>query len=653
MKECRQSHFHNTDTPRCAGVQHYVAHTTMGVIALLCTLCFASSTNAEEAQLPLVAIHGVEPILGVLNNEEAAALTNAIEEVMLRSGKYRTLSRNKMDRMRLEAEAEHNLSDECSGIKEGDDTVACYIEIGGAAGARLIASAEVSPIGKAWIISVKLLDMVTMETRHIGKAQCEGQMDCLMYAATTATRNMLGITTGQWIEEPSPSPPKAEHRVRSETTMTSTQGFLVVDSEPTGATLLIIGKEYGATPYQAELAAGEYNLLIKKSLWKSATRKVLLAASGKRLRVKLEPDYGVLKVTSKPDGASITINGEPTQAVTPHAFPPKPSGMYQVTLSKDLYFSSESKVVRLGEGKTENVHIVLQPNFGSLEVTSEPPGAEIMLDDERLDGITPKVFEQIPSGTHRAELHIDPQYRPALANVVITPRSRTKLHLDLVGKYGQLVAMAAMREPDGSVVPVEAEALVDGVSIGTTPLKHKLLEGEHTLELRLATITPRSKAFAITEGQRTDVQEVLKRSGSGLNNSYIPKDLGLALLPLPSEPDFLKEYTEHEEFDLGFSVGLFVSVSISSYFPVICLTLLGFYIAESDSTSYYVVSAGISVALGVIVGIVDGSGSVMIKEDDPTAVAENERRRQSWEEEHERVDTHNANVMDRVREANK
>ena len=148
---------------------------------LTCTIALVLAGPAWADREP-VAVYGFNQTKG-LPAGAADALTNALEGAIFRSGRYRVLSRRDLDRLRKEQEFQ--LSDECSGI-------ACYAEIGGAAGAKLIVTGEVSRLGKRWNLVVRVVDMATTVTNKLGEGQCEGEVDCLLPEVKRAVEQLFG-----------------------------------------------------------------------------------------------------------------------------------------------------------------------------------------------------------------------------------------------------------------------------------------------------------------------------------------------------------------------------------------------------------------------------------------------------------------------------
>ena len=261
------------------------------------------------------------------------------------------------------------------------------------------------------------------------------------------------------------------------------KGYLSVESEPKGATVFVNGKEMGKTPFVKELMVGEYVVMLKSGeLWIPASKRVQLKQEGAQFKMKLGPNYGVLKVTSIPSGAEIWIQGEPTGFNTPHTFPMKKAGDYELALKKDKYLS-RTVPVSLGNGKTFAVDERLEANFGAINVTSKPAGASILIDGVDSGKTTPAIVDQIAIGSRKVTLKLASHndYKK-LVNVEVGQIAA--IDAVLTGQMG-LIKVEAFIKQDGQKQPVMgAEVFLNGEKVGKTPFKKKILAGEYALEVK-------------------------------------------------------------------------------------------------------------------------------------------------------------------------
>jgi len=282
------------------------------------------------------------------------------------------------------------------------------------------------------------------------------------------------------------------------------KGFLFVSSEPRGAQVFINGKPAGRTPYQDELMVGEYVVLCRLgSIYRPARKKIRLTSEGAKVTMKLEPDFGVLKVESDPPGATVELDGEPTGEVTPVTFPKKRTGQYRVTVLKEGYVAT-TKQVRLGDGKVAQLRMKLAPDFGSLSVTSTPPGLSVLVDGKDTGKRTPVVLARVGSGVRTVEVRSE-AHAPTWERIKVERGRRTEVSLSPKPLTGVLKLTAVLGAPSGDE-PVQAEVWVDGRKLDqTTPCKAELPPGEHEVVVQADGAERFSEMVRVQPGQVASV----------------------------------------------------------------------------------------------------------------------------------------------------
>lgn len=113
--------------------------------------------------------------------------------------------------------------------------------------------------------------------------------------------------------------------------------------------------------------------------------------------------FGSVFVNSSPQGGDVLLDHAVTGKVTPDTISDVPVGEHVISVNKEGFISSpDSLVTTVRENETDTLEFVLlEPNFGSLKVTSNVDGATICLDNQPKTESTPHVFfNNIPVGTH-------------------------------------------------------------------------------------------------------------------------------------------------------------------------------------------------------------------------------------------------------------
>jgi len=128
-----------------------------------------------------------------------------------------------------------------------------------------------------------------------------------------------------------------------------------------------------------------------------------------------------------------------------------------------------------------------------LTVRSEPPGGAIYLDGQDTGSATPYSFDAVEPGTHTLEIRL-PMYHPHRQQVELRPDDVLTLRpIPLKPAFGALRLES---------IPAGAEVVVDGNSLGVTPLvRERFASGEHRLELRAPLYRVTKEAFSVVDGQ--------------------------------------------------------------------------------------------------------------------------------------------------------
>ena len=110
-----------------------------------------------------------------------------------------------------------------------------------------------------------------------------------------------------------------------------------------------------------------------------------------------------LIIDTQPTDAEVYINDQPA-GHTPYQVE-LPVGHYTFRLNKELYLPDGGAVELTTDGGRKTISVTLKPNFGSLQLTSEPEGgARVMLNGIDMGKNTPCTLERVPAGEHTLTL---------------------------------------------------------------------------------------------------------------------------------------------------------------------------------------------------------------------------------------------------------
>lgn len=146
---------------------------------------------------------------------------------------------------------------------------------------------------------------------------------------------------------------------------------------------------------------------------------ILLAAGAVAGGCGHEPPLpGEIAVTSAPDGAAVSIDGQPTGLITPAVLPDLDGGLYTVGVSKDgVTYRPSEREVEVRYGTRSRAHF--ETMTGSLRVASDPAGAEIILAGAATGRTTPHTFDDLDPGDYAVDVRL-PHHRNATGPLTAT-----------------------------------------------------------------------------------------------------------------------------------------------------------------------------------------------------------------------------------------
>lgn len=246
------------------------------------------------------------------------------------------------------------------------------------------------------------------------------------------------------------------------------QGFVVIESEPSGADLYLNEQRVGVTPYQGQLIAGNYNYRLSLPLYNSQTGSFSLsqAETVNLPKINLVPRFGTLAISSNPAGADVLINNS-NRGQTPIERLRLDSGEYSLEIRQSLYHT-HTEDFELKDGENKNLNIRLKPAFGELVIDSSPEqGAKVFIDDREV-GVTPHRNQRQPSGRYVVRLEKD-LYSPVTRQIEVHDEQTTRENISMSPNFGTITVIS-----DG------AEIFLDDRSVGRERYQGRLPQGRYS-----------------------------------------------------------------------------------------------------------------------------------------------------------------------------
>ncbi|MGY6587979.1 MAG: SUMF1/EgtB/PvdO family nonheme iron enzyme [Wenzhouxiangella sp.] len=138
----------------------------------------------------------------------------------------------------------------------------------------------------------------------------------------------------------------------------------------------------------------------------------------------------ILYITSVPTGAAVFLDNR-RLGETPFQSDEVPEGEHRLRLVHRFYEPWEQSI-RLENDVVERIEANLQRGTGRVTVVTNPPGAEIWLDEHPVEGSTPLTISDLRSGAQSFEIRLE-RYRTEVHEVEILPGETARLDVALEG----------------------------------------------------------------------------------------------------------------------------------------------------------------------------------------------------------------------------
>jgi len=202
-----------------------------------------------------------------------------------------------------------------------------------------------------------------------------------------------------------------------------------VNSEPAGAELSIDGEAVGVTPLHTEVMQGLRSFALSLPAHKTLTLQREVVA-GSRLQLdelRLQAADGRLLVETRPDGASISVDGA-FQGTTPVTVTLASGVTHRVQLSKAGY-QGMTREILVGPDQEQQLSLALAPEYGVLFIAARPADAELLVDGKPTGTATRRL--RLPTRPHVLE------FRKAgytTQRLTVTPRAGVSQNLEIALK---------------------------------------------------------------------------------------------------------------------------------------------------------------------------------------------------------------------------
>ena len=213
--------------------------------------------------------------------------------------------------------------------------------------------------------------------------------------------------------------------------------------------------------------------------------------------------FGDFYFKSEPAGATVFIDDQPVEGVTPLMKESVPAGTHQIRMKKGYY--SGSQTVFLEPNEFKRVEMTLSRAKGSLKIISYPLEADIFLDNKSI-GNTPQTLSNLDAGEHRLKL-TKPGFMDHEQIVLIDGGKLKRLTINL-----EKIKAASLKITSR---PADCNVYIDKQYKGKTPVAvHDLMPGPVTVKLTHPMHNDWQQTISLGNGEIKEIQPALtKKTG--------------------------------------------------------------------------------------------------------------------------------------------
>ena len=274
---------------------------------------------------------------------------------------------------------------------------------------------------------------------------------------------------------------------------------------PSGAAIFVNGENKGvATPtLQVPDLKPDSNYVVKYVLpgYVPLYQSVRMEKNGVSRNVRLEPQKGLLLITSEPVGAAvyderdIRIGQTPCLVTSLTVLDP-----HELTLCLNGYQDTKVRVSFDGR-RPQTVKVPLTSSSGSFEVTSEPAGATVQVNGKDA-GLTPTKVQDVAKGRAKVRLTLD-GYEPAEREINVAPGENASVSFALQAYPSSLTLES---NPSGARFYLEAEPFgeesAEPLGNDSIVVRDGLKPGRYRVRAELKGYATKTATYDIGPGQK-------------------------------------------------------------------------------------------------------------------------------------------------------
>lgn len=231
-----------------------------------------------------------------------------------------------------------------------------------------------------------------------------------------------------------------------------------------------------------------------------------------------------LVVTTEPEESFIYVDNEYVGSGQEMVHKLLSLGKHTYRVEAPMYHT-EAGTVELRAEKKSELRVALRPAFGFINIVTEPEaGAQVVVDEELTDLMTPCVTGKVKSGTHRIKV-IKSMYQPVVQDVTVEDGKTSLVRINLLPNFAELTLVGESG----------ASLWVNGEEKGKGSWKGRVNAGLCSIEQRMLSC-------------RTQRKDIELKAGEQLTLKLEPMVRIYGMLDVSSEPAGAAIYVDEKSF---------------------------------------------------------------------------------------------------------
>jgi len=285
-----------------------------------------------------------------IDQSETNVLSNRLRTLLVNLDGYKVVERSRME----------EILNEQGFQQSGCTSDECVVEVGKLLGVQKMLTGSFGRFGNIYTLELRIIDVQTAKIESSTNYDYQSEIEnLLLEGVETALRKLLLKTS-------------------SETLYQSQKGSLKIITNPPGASVLVDGTSYKATPvFINSISTGIHDIMIEKSGYIPINERIRVEAdSVNQFIIDLTSKFAFLEIKSLVEGAELFIN---YQSVGKNLFRAErlEPGTYYIELKHDFY-KNHAEEFEIKAGDRIFKEIDLAPAIGQLMINTQPKNISLV-----------------------------------------------------------------------------------------------------------------------------------------------------------------------------------------------------------------------------------------------------------------------------------